>query len=383
MIKHFKEVFIFVAGATPQIITETIYALSQKNPPIYPDEVYIITTKAGKERIVDSIIRQGILNKLTEEYGLPPVRLDDSSFIMVTDRYGNPLEDIRTNEENEILGDTITSFIREKAADMNTRLHCSIAGGRKTMGFYMGAALQLFGRPWDRLYHVLVSQEFESNPQFFYKPKKDRIIDCKLPDGTIKKLSTKYARIELAELPFITLRNKVSLHGKGFRELVEEGQKEIDTATMQPEIRVNLSKRTIYIGDNLINMAPMQLLIYTIFLMQKKEYCKHPEKPYCFVCTDCYPSLIDLSGRPALQEMAKYHRKIYRDKPDKTEEWLNKWKDGLPIDVLRQVISKINRAIKEQLNDDVLFTYYSISTLKRYADSRYGVRVEKGKIQIE
>jgi CRISPR-associated protein (TIGR02584 family) len=31
-----KEVFIFVAGATPQIITETIYALSQKDPPVYP-----------------------------------------------------------------------------------------------------------------------------------------------------------------------------------------------------------------------------------------------------------------------------------------------------------------------------------------------------------
>lgn len=62
-------------------------------------------------------------------------------------------KDIRTNEENEILGDTITSFIREKAADI-----------------------------------------------FFYKPKKDKIADCKLPYGTIKKLSTKYARIELAEL---------------------------------------------------------------------------------------------------------------------------------------------------------------------------------------
>lgn len=62
-----------------------------KEPTIYPEEVYIITTKVGKDRIMDSIIRQGILNKQTEEYGLTPVRLDNSSFIMVTDRYGNPL----------------------------------------------------------------------------------------------------------------------------------------------------------------------------------------------------------------------------------------------------------------------------------------------------
>ncbi len=37
----YKEVLILVAGVTPQIITETIYALSQKQPPVYPDAVYI------------------------------------------------------------------------------------------------------------------------------------------------------------------------------------------------------------------------------------------------------------------------------------------------------------------------------------------------------
>ncbi|WP_442891844.1 CRISPR-associated ring nuclease [Dissulfurispira sp.] len=40
------------------------------------------------------------------------------------------------------------------------------------MSFYMGAALQLFGRPWDRLYHVLVTPEFESNPEFFTSQRK-------------------------------------------------------------------------------------------------------------------------------------------------------------------------------------------------------------------
>lgn len=36
MLKNgFREILVFVAGATPQIITETIYALSQKIPPVY------------------------------------------------------------------------------------------------------------------------------------------------------------------------------------------------------------------------------------------------------------------------------------------------------------------------------------------------------------
>lgn len=383
MVDSFKEIFIFVAGATPQIITETVYALAHCEPPVYPDEIYIITTETGRRRIEDTIVRKDLFALMSKEFNIPLKGLTSESFIIVKDSQGNPLEDIRTEEENEAIGDTITSFIREKSKDMKARLHCSIAGGRKTMSFYLGAALQLFGRPWDKLYHVLVSPEFESNPEFFYKPKKNKVIECRMPDGTVKRLNTKDAEIQLAELPFIRLGNKISLHGKGFREFVAESQKEIDIATMQPTIRINLAERVIHIGDKLIEMIPMHLSLYTAFLMQKKEYCKHRERPYCFDCTDCYQSHIELSDRPALEEIVKYHRQIYKNQPLKSEELLNRWKDGMGIDVIRQGISKINRTIKEQLNDETILPYYSIVTVRKYSSSRYGVRVEKGKIRVE
>jgi len=54
-IEAYKELFIFVAGTTPQIITETIYALSQKKPAIYPHEIFIITTLTGKKVIKKSL----------------------------------------------------------------------------------------------------------------------------------------------------------------------------------------------------------------------------------------------------------------------------------------------------------------------------------------
>ncbi len=379
----FKEIFIFVAGATPQIITETVYALAHCEPPVYPEEIHIITTETGRRRIEDTIVRKDLFALMSKEFNIPLKGLTSESFIIVKDSQGNPLEDIRTEEENEAIGDTITSFIREKSKDMKARLHCSIAGGRKTMSFYLGAALQLFGRPWDKLYHVLVSPEFESNPEFFYKPKKNKVIECRMPDGTVKRLNTKDAEIQLAELSFIRLGNKISLHGKGFRELVAESQKEIDIATMQPTIRINLAERVIHIGDKLIEMIPMHLSLYTVFLMQKKKYCKHLERPYCFDCTDCYQSHIELSDRPALEEIVKYHRQIYKNQPLKSEELLNRWKDGMGIDVIRQGISKINRTIKEQLNDETILPYYSIVTVRKYSSSRYGVRVEKGKIRVE
>ena len=56
---NFKEVLIFVAGTTPQIITETIYALSQKHTAVSPDAIFIITTSTGRRKIEDTLLKQG------------------------------------------------------------------------------------------------------------------------------------------------------------------------------------------------------------------------------------------------------------------------------------------------------------------------------------
>jgi hypothetical protein len=132
---------------------------------------------------------------------------------------------------------------------MNARLLCSIAGGRKTMSFYLGAALSLFGRPQDKLYHVLVTPEFESHPDFYWKPKKNINLMLKDREGKIiKSLNTKDADIYLAELSFIRIGNKFILSGKkGFRELVLEGQKEIDTASAQLPLKISINERAIKI----------------------------------------------------------------------------------------------------------------------------------------
>lgn len=375
----YKEIFIFAAGSTPQVITETIYALAVKRPPVYPDEIYIITTNRGKDIIEGALLRDGVMRQLIKEYNLPPVFLGDASFIIPKDIKGCFLEDIRDDEENKIMGDTIMSFIRDKADDPAARLHCSLAGGRKTMSFYLGAAMQLFARPWDRLYHVLVTPEFESNPDFFYKPRKDRVLRV---DG--RPLNTRDAKVTLAELPFIRLRNKLQLEPTaGFRELVEEGQKEIDTALIQPELRVRLSEQAVHIGRKTIRMAPLQLVVYVAHLKQKLSRCRHPERPYCLDCTDCFASLLELSTKAALEEMAKDYMKISHSR---ALDFLHKYekKDGLGPDVIRQTISKIKKAFSGQLGDETLATHFSVTSPGRiYGGTRYGVRAEKGKIRIE
>ncbi len=378
----YKEIFIFIAGSTPQVITETIYALAVKKTPVHPDEIYIITTCKGKSIAEDALIGKGILKELCKEYNLPLITLKDSSFIIPAGCSGNALDDIRDEEENEAMGDLITSFIREKTAGSAARLHCSIAGGRKTMSFYLGSAMQLFARPHDRLYHVLVSPEFESNPGFFYKPRKDKRLTPLSPplNKGGKQLHIKDAVITLAELPFIRLRNKLSLEGTGFKELVKEGQRDIDIAVVQPDLKVRLAEKTLQIGDRTISLTPINMMVYIAYLKHKLNRCRHPERLYCRECADCFPTIVELSTRPALEEMAKDYLLMY---PSRVEDFLYKYKDGLSQEIIRQAISKIKKAVGEALGDEAMTSIYAITSPRRaYANTRYGVRVEKGKIKL-
>ncbi len=66
----FREILIFVAGATPQIITETIYALAMQDPPVYADELHVITHSRGKSLIKQKLVSDGVLAQLCREYGI-------------------------------------------------------------------------------------------------------------------------------------------------------------------------------------------------------------------------------------------------------------------------------------------------------------------------
>lgn len=380
-----KDILICVAGATPQIVTETIYALSGNIPPVFISELYVITTSYGKELIADSLIKQGILRRLIEEYKLPGISFTGDCLIVLKDAHGVPLQDIRNNEENEVTGDTITGFIKEKARDATTRLHCSIAGGRKTMGFYLGGALQLFGRPWDKLYHVLVSPVFESNPDFFYPPRKPKLIPCRMPDGTVKKISSGMADIQLAELPFIRLKEKVNLGSNSFRELVCQGQEGLDTALVQESLRLNLRDRALETGGRTIYVTPAELSVYLILMEQKLHHCKRPERKYCLECSDCYTPINYLMGRDAFKAFIVCYERLFGKDSFKSRELYEKYgrRGGIPSKILRQVISKVRRKIEDSLQDNHLVPFYTITSVGSYGSTQYGLRLEKGKMVIE
>lgn len=193
-----RNIMLFVAGTTPQIITETIWALHTENG-MSPDEIHVITTLQGARVAKSRLLGEGHLQRLCGEIGISMPQIE---MHVVPSQGGEQLEDVRNSADNVALANWVVSVVRSLAEKEDCRIIASLSGGRKTMGFYMGYAMSLLGRPQDELYHVMVSPDFERCRDFFFKSEVPQIL--RAADG--KALNSANASIELARIPFLRLR---------------------------------------------------------------------------------------------------------------------------------------------------------------------------------
>ena len=193
MSKTTRKIMVCVSGMSPAVITETLYALVTEKE-FVPDEIHVITTAEGKTKIEEKLLQEGNgwFHRFMNEY-LPneQIRFDTGTIHLIS-KDGNTLKDITTDEENRAAADTIYRVLRQIKSQAGTQMHVSIAGGRKSMGFYMGHAFSLVADEADTLSHVLVSHPFE-NPKldFYYPPKdaKEYLLEGKVWNSTMAKVS--------------------------------------------------------------------------------------------------------------------------------------------------------------------------------------------------
>lgn len=159
-----RRVLLAVTGLSPQIVTETLYALMREGADAVPHEVHIITTVEGAERVRLALLSEqlGWFQRFLADFHLPAITFNAECIQVLRGPDGMPLTDIRSAEDNACAADQIAEAVRRFTADEQVHLHLSLAGGRKTMGFFAGYALSLWGRDGDRLTHVLVSDPYES-----------------------------------------------------------------------------------------------------------------------------------------------------------------------------------------------------------------------------
>lgn len=259
-----KNILLLVTGGTPQIITETIWALAcdpQHNEQWIPDEVHIISTRYGLNEVKNKLLgKDKILTRMKNEYAqIAKLKLEENFLHCFTDQEGNELEDLRTPEENEFAANLICEKIRHFSSDEKVSLHVSIAGGRKTMGFYAGYALSLYGRAQDRMSHVLVDEKFEKGINFYYPSKNENDFIIDRENKTIGL--SKDAQVWLAQIPFVRLKEAVKdkhqLKGEdSFSTVVHK----INESFNDVKLKILVHSREVVINDKFVikNLAPRE-----------------------------------------------------------------------------------------------------------------------------
>jgi len=275
-----RRVLLAVSGLSPQVVTETLYALAaDQHAPFIPTEVHLITTAEGARRAELSLLSAdlGWFHRLCTDYKLPGITFDRHHIHIMRDAKERGMDDIRTPQDNRDAADFITEQVRHFTADPHCALHVSIAGGRKTMGFYLGYALSLYGRAQDRLSHVLVSDPFESSWDFFYPTPYSRVLQTR--DG--KLADTAMAEVTLAEIPFVSLRHGLPVallagHAS-FNDTVQAAR----AALAPPKLSVDLPGRRVIAGAAAVELPPAELALLAVFArrtMQGKPALAAPPK---------------------------------------------------------------------------------------------------------
>lgn len=253
-----RRTLLAVTGMSPQVVTETLFALVTERG-FVPTDIRIITTENGRNRLVRDLLdeRDGHFHAFCREYDLSgKIRFDASCIDVIRDASGVPLPDIRTPQENNQAADAIVGIVQGLCQDAMRALHVSIAGGRKSMGFFLGYALSLFARPQDQASHVLVSEPYESNRDFFYPSGTPRMLVR--ADGS--KLDAANAKVMLADIPIVRLRsglpNELLVGQTSYSTAVATAQAEI-----APPIQMSfdLEKRCLILGGQSVRMAPILL----------------------------------------------------------------------------------------------------------------------------
>ena len=255
-------ILIGVTGLTPQVVTETLYALAcRAESPWVPHEVHLITTAIGAENArLNLLLPDGWFHRLCADYRLPAIAFPVENIHILCDADGQPLEDIRTQEHNTLAADFITDTLRRLTADPDTEVHVSIAGGRKTMGYYLGYALSLYGRPQDRLSHVLVSDPYETNREFYYPTPYEHPIHSRRGDKEIT-VDARNARVELAEIPFVQLREglpeRLRTGQAGFSRVVATANRGLEA----PLLVLDIPKRQAWADGECLDLTGTEFVL--------------------------------------------------------------------------------------------------------------------------
>lgn len=293
-IEQSTETILFaVTGMSPAVLTETIWALAHETEPVIPQRVVVLTTTEGRKRLEQALFTPreewgGVnvweaLRYALEQAGHDiecKLRFGNTAddirvFTTVNGRTAQSVElaDLRTRQDNEAAADFLLDQLRGITANPDSRLVASMAGGRKTMGALLYGCMTLTGRDEDRLTHVLVSEPYETMVDFFFPEQ---------PSGELlgwdrqRSHDPRDARIELADVPFVPIRNLFQKElGRSvgrFSQLVASCRQEIRIRAVA-ELRLEYiwNKPTLILNQQEVRLSEREHLLMGCLVARQKR----------------------------------------------------------------------------------------------------------------
>ncbi len=371
-----KNTLLAVCGLSPQVITEALYALHQEGRRV--DAIRIITTRDGKDSINEQLLSaaDGRYYQYLRDYGIDRGQIDFHAghVHVVTDEDGREIDDIVDEDDNERFLKKCLELAFALTSDSEGSVFFLVAGGRKTMSSCLTAAAQMYGRPQDRIYHVLVSPEFEGNRDFFYPPPAPIEIELTDKKGERFIKSTSYAKVNLISMPFVSIRERLS------EEWLKDPQDPVSlmlSLVREPKavLTVNIPDKKLIFKNMELDLPPVLLSIYAFFARQKRD-C-HLEKTSCRSCHECFVTIEDIYA--AQEKIAELYRRIIRNDPPSVHA--DKGIFNLQAEDFNAYKSKLRKKIGQRFGLHIL-PKIEITSVGQRPDTRFGIRLDGERIRL-
>ncbi len=161
--------------------------------------------------------------------------------------------------------------------------------------------------------------------------------------------------------------------GTGLPEIVKRVESENkNLKELLPEVKMNISKGELKIGNNLIKLSPIQFAYYRYFLARAKDGKGFERFP------------MNRTHLEFVKKIIEYHNDSF---PESDQEILPtvkllKNRDGIAMGNFRPVLSKINGKIVVTINSKKIARYYLIESVGTRQALSYGISLPKQKINI-
>jgi CRISPR-associated protein (TIGR02584 family) len=345
-----QTILISLVGATPAVLTETVWSLATKADPIIPDRIIALSTAPGARLLKEKLFINGHWERMLAELKSRGVPLDgklkfgpiaDSIRVFPDLSRARELDDIRSLEDNQAVAEFFMEIIRSFTENDSTRLIVSIAGGRKTTSALLHSVMTLLGRAQDQINHILINDEWIYQKDFLYPGCKGKFIDRE----TGKALSSADALLELVDVPFVPLRYLFARDLERSAGSYVELMNQLRTRTINVDddllIQMDTLRGSLSVTGRDISLSSNEFLLYLFFAIRAKEG-NPPVESYACIEED----LLDLKAEHLLPDnFGHWSQQALSSRLDAGED-LRKWASNIR--------SKLKRADFEPFQIDRL-----------------------------